>query len=681
MTLKQLPIGNQSFARIIAANFLYADKTRYIYNLVNGEERNYFLSRPRHFGKTLLLDTLKELFSGNRETFKGLWIERSDYDFPRIPVLRLTLSFRSTSPATLESNLIVELKKITDEVKPRQEVSGNTSDMYFDSLIRALYQESQIKIAVLIDEYDAPVTRNMANLEVAQANAEILHDFFAALKKPEVANKIRFTFITGITSYALTATDSGPNHLYDISLDPRYAGLCGFTLEEFDSLFADRLESTLANLKINGEMAPSASLDDLRAKIFHWYDGYNWGGETRVLNPYSILRFFKNNSFEGYWMGRERPGHLTALIKKRPLDFLQPDLDSIFPSDLRDSRLTKPAASSVLFHSGYLTLDKIKIVKVQVGDQTETEKLYSFRFPNHEVARGYYPDYFSVILDLQSPTELKNKGESLKEAFLAKDAEIVSSMFRDFICAFTYHQRPKDERDFHLIVQAILLAMDFKVLSEVPSSKGRLDLGVELPGQVYLIIELKYRSKANQKRAEEEIASLASLAYKLLPVEEVSESLSNLAFNKLDGKQQAQIFYKINKKGLTNSEKNELFTQTALELLRVEDINSALAALVLEKLPTEKLNQELRNLGVKMDLSSDSLDLAGGRVDQVLTKIAQLALRDITQKDYHGPFRLEAKKFIDLALVIYDHGSQVKAVFGQKSPMVTDPSRKSQEPD
>ncbi|MDR2140955.1 MAG: AAA family ATPase [Deltaproteobacteria bacterium] len=667
MTLKQLPLDDQSFAEIIDDNLLYADKTRYIYELLRGSrKKSYFLSRPRRFGKTILLDTLEELFTGNRERFKGLWIERSDYDFPKIPVLSLTLSFRSDSPEILENNIIEELKKITEEAKPSHKVSGATSDMYLDSLIRALYQESQSKIAVLIDEYDAPVTRNMDNLEIATANAKILHDFFATLKKRPVSRRVRFTLVTGITRYALASMDSGPNHLNDISMDPRFAGLCGFTLEELDYLFADRWELTLAKLKNSGEMGPSDSLKDLRAEILDWYDGYNWGGENRVLNPYSILHFFNSNSFDGYWMDSGRPGHLTALIKKRPLDFLQPNLDSIISSELRKSDLNKLAASSVLFHSGYLTMDKVKIVKVKVKGMTKTDKLYSFRLPNHEVTRGYYPDYFSVILNLQSPNELQAKAEILQQAFLAKDAEKVSSMFRDFISSFTYYQKPKDERDFHLIVQAILMGMDFKVLSEVPSSKGRSDISVELPGRVYLIIELKYRSNPNRNRTEKENAALASLAYELLSIGEVFEYLAKLASD-IDDDELVKISPELSKKGLTRTKRRQLLGKAAKKLLPKSVINESLASLVLEKLPPEELNQELRNLGVEMNLSSDSMDLAVGRIDQVLTKTAQLALRYITQKDYHGPFRLEAKEFIDLALVIYDQGSHVKALFNAGS--------------
>ncbi|MDR2142382.1 MAG: AAA family ATPase, partial [Deltaproteobacteria bacterium] len=245
MTLKELPLGNQSFARIIDDNLLYADKTRYVYNLVTSKERNYFLSRPRRFGKTLLLSVLEELFTGHRERFQGLWIDGSDYDFPRFPVLRLSLSLESGSPEIFQQNLINRLKDNAQAAKLRQVIEARTPAAYFEKLIKALSEEANSEIAVLIDEYDAPVTRNLDNSKIAKANAKILHDFFANLKDDKVSPCVGFTLVTGITRYALTSMDSGPNHLKDISLNPKFAGLCGFTLEEFDSIFADWLAASL----------------------------------------------------------------------------------------------------------------------------------------------------------------------------------------------------------------------------------------------------------------------------------------------------------------------------------------------------------------------------------------------------------------------------------------------------
>ncbi|MDR2436976.1 MAG: AAA family ATPase [Endomicrobium sp.] len=307
MELKQFPLGNQSFDEIIDENLVYADKTKYIYDLLNSKEQSFFLSRPRRFGKSILLSTICELFTGNPERFKELWIGGSDYDFPKLPVIHLSMAVDSMSSEALEKSILCKLK--TFSKRNNLDVDGDDTNEYFIRLIQAASKIYKSKVVVLIDEYDAPVNRRMNNLKLAQANADVLHDFFATLKEPQVSTCVRFTLVTGITRYALNSKDSYPNHLVDISLDPNYAGICCFTLDDFDSLFSDRLGYTFEELKKLGRINAFASIHDLKASINYWYDGYNWGGETRVLNPYTILFFFRNNAFTKYWIQSGQPRH------------------------------------------------------------------------------------------------------------------------------------------------------------------------------------------------------------------------------------------------------------------------------------------------------------------------------------------------------------------------------------
>jgi hypothetical protein len=341
MAIMELPLGDPPFAKIIGQNLLYAYKTRYIHELFKSPVGNYFLSRPRRFGKTLLLDAIEEFVAGKPSRFKNLWIGKelaagrglTDEEFaklfPRHPVLSLSLSMDSKSPEILESGIVRSLKTIAKAHE--LVIEDGPPDACLESLITALNEKAGSQVVVLIDEYDAPVTRNMDDLKVARANAKVLHDFFATLKKKAVKAAIRLTMVTGITRYALTSMDSGPNHLFDISLDPRFAGICGFTLEEFDDLFQERFPEALASLKESGGMKPSDDLGDLRREILHRYDGYDWTGPTRVLNPYSILYFIRKNRFDSYWLQSGRPGHLTAMIRANPRAFIAPKLERIFP--------------------------------------------------------------------------------------------------------------------------------------------------------------------------------------------------------------------------------------------------------------------------------------------------------------------------------------------------------------
>ncbi|MDR1109636.1 MAG: AAA family ATPase, partial [Deltaproteobacteria bacterium] len=496
---------------------------------------------------------------------------------------------------------------------------------------------------------------------IAQANAKILHDFFATLKDTDVAPKINFTMVTGITRYALTSMDSGPNHLNDISLDSNYAGLCGFTLEEFDSLFGDRLETTLSRLKQAGRMESSASLDDLRASMLRWYDGYNWGDQTRVLNPYSILNFFDNNKFDSYWIQSGRPGHLTALIRARPMDFLEPKLESYLSADLRKSELTQLQAVPVLFHSGYLTIDKITNIPVvsQKTKEKETIESYSFRLPNHEVSSSYNKDCFSAVFGLKDANALETKGDDLRAAFLARDAQKVSAIFSDFFSPVSYHQRPKEEKTFHAFVQLLLMAMGFNIQSELPGAQSRLDLCLELPDGVYVIIELKYcQSQTKLKPAEEEEA-LAVAAIDLVSKEARNESLARLAKRKLDRIELFQIISEDSYDNATKEEKDTILAKAAMKSFPRVDTDKVLADTAKTHLSSEELQEALYMVGNKPSPSNDE-------IDSVLSKAAQKALKDITERDYQGLLRHKAKEIIDLGLAVYWHGSQVKAAFGTK---------------
>jgi hypothetical protein len=453
--------------------------------------------------------------------------------------------------------------------------------------------------------------------------------------------------------------DSGPNHLVDISLRQEYAGICGFTLEEFDPLFADRLKTSLASLKKNGQMESTATRKDLRAEIFRWYDGYNWGGETRVLNPFSILNFFNLNSFDNYWIQSGRPGHLTALIKARPLDFLEPQLKSYLFQDIRKSALNNLKAGPVLFHSGYLTLDERAkdSPKASAAEKKADYIRYYFRLPNFEVSSSYHADCFSEIFGLEDLNELKTVGKDFQKALLTRDHLGVSKILSNFFSQITYYQKPKDEKTFHILVQALLMAMSFEVQSELAGSVGRLDLRLELPGAVYCVIELKYCPAAGELDPTKENAVLANLALERLPAEETNESLAVAARNQLnDNIEIRQIIIQKNLNKITIDEMNNLLVEIASKSLPIDDQNAALAAQARKKLTSEEIAAALLKATPKSTLTPEQIDV-------ILTKAVKEALTAIIEKDYHGLVNYKANEFIDLGLSVYGFGSEVKAAF------------------
>jgi hypothetical protein len=303
-------------------------------------------------------------------------------------------------------------------------------------------------------------------------------------------------------------------------------------------------------------------------------------------------------------------------------------------------------------------LDTVKPIETinPVTKKLDTLDSYSFRLPNLEVESSYYADCFSAVLDLKSNDVLATKGELLIQAFLARDAEIVSSTLSEFFSAITFYQKPDAEKDFHSLTQMLLLGMGFKVRSETSGSLGRSDLIVELPGQIFVVIELRYRQNPQTLSSAEENKILGNFAIKSLPMEVVNENLAQIALNKLDAIEIHQILSKLGKNKNNEDKKNELLAQAALKLLQKSDTDQALAKLAREKLPRDEIEKILLSAPSKSSLSAE-------RIDGILAKAAQEALTDIAAKNYPGPFRLETKEFIDLGLAIYGVGSQVKAIF------------------
>jgi hypothetical protein len=509
---------------------IYADKTKYIYELIESGNKNFFLSRPRRFGKTLLLCTIQELLTADRGLFKGLWIDQSDYAFPYHPVLYLSMQMESWTPQILSDNIVNKLRIIASNAN--LDVPTATPGTYFTSIIESLYQSSNAKVVVLIDEYDVPVTANMDDKGLARANATILHDFFATLKDPNVSDRIHFTLMTGITRYALSSMDSGLNHLLDISLNPHYAGICGFTMEEFDSLFANHMESTLSHLKEVGGMPPDSDSADLRSEIIKWYDGYNWGGQSRVLNPFAILNLFYNNEFGFYWIQSGRPGHLTDLIRRRPMDFICPSARPLLETELKNSSLDQLQAIPVLFHSGYLTLDTI--IRNSTTDNGIAENIisYTFKIPNFEINYLYLTDCFCSFFNI-TPEGLAIWGAELKQAFLAKDSDAVTQQFQHYLFPNTYYQRIYNEKAFHIFVKSLLSSMGFKILSEINSSPPDFNILIELSDSLFVSIGLKYLQYTVDFNTKTKNKLLYLFSTRIFSFDELDAFICNSVTNKI----------------------------------------------------------------------------------------------------------------------------------------------------
>jgi hypothetical protein len=437
---------------------------------------------------------------------------------------------------------------------------------------------------------------------------------------------------------------------------PKYAGICGFTLEEFDSLFADRMDSTVANYK--GKMDRPSTPEELRSKNLRLYDGYNWGDGTRILNPYSILNFFDKCKFKKYWIESGCPSHLTALIQKNPQDFLRPTLESYLSSEVRKPELANLGAVPVLFHSGYLTINKItEVPRKHLGSGIiEYEDSYTFVLPNFEVESSYFSDCFDAIFPKVSIDVFQKRKEYLKQAILSKDALAVAKFFRDHFTSITYHQKPKGEKTFHAFVQLILQILGFEPTSEQVGHIGRSDLCFELAEQVYCILELKY-CPAPEKLSKEDIKTLSFNASVALPVAEKNIIISSALKEKLKPAKYNDLLEKLSKKTSTLSKKYRLLAQEAYNILKESEIDRALAEGAVKQLPEETIEKILKKPHPSKVISREW-------IDALLSKAAQRALDEIKTSDYKGSVRYKAKKIIVMGMAVYGGNFKVKVVFG-----------------
>jgi len=290
--MKKLPIGIQTLSKIINEGYYYVDKTAFVKKLENGGY--YFFSRPRRFGKSLFLDTLKEAFSGNKKLFKGLYLcDKWDWN-KKYPVVVIDLSIVSTDN---QENLIKSLNSKLNSIAQRYSITLTEEliQLRFEELIQRLYQKYKQKVVVLVDEYDKPILDVIEDTQKAKNNREILKKFFEILKPADPY--LHLVFLTGVSRFSKVSIFSGLNQLNDITIDERFSTICGYTHEELEEVFSDRLQ------------------DVDKEEVKRWYNGYSWLGDT-VYNPFDILLFLDKKSFRSYWFETGTPTFLIRLFQK-----------------------------------------------------------------------------------------------------------------------------------------------------------------------------------------------------------------------------------------------------------------------------------------------------------------------------------------------------------------------------
>ncbi len=477
--MKKLPVGISTFSQIIENDFIYVDKTLLLKNLID-RGKYFFLSRPRRFGKSVLVDTIKELFEGNKPLFEGLHIENHwnwDIHYPVV-----SISFAKGIVEDVE-HLQQFIEAILDENQSRLGLNcekGYDMASYFSNVIGEAKKVYGQNVVVLVDEYDKPLLDNLAD-EKAGAIRDALRSFYSVIKDQDA--NVQFAFLTGVSKFSKVSVFSGLNNLRDITLSKAYSALCGYTQEELEHCFAEYLQET--NLE----------------RVKQWYNGYNWTGE-KVYNPFDILLFLEENQeFRPYWFETGTPTFLLELLKASY--YHVPDFENLEASGemLNSFDIDNLKLEAVLFQTGYLT---IKEVNVEFE-----EPIYLLGFPNREVRNSFNkivlenylldasPDRLPVLKTLQNGDLV-----GLKHHLISLFEGIANDNYRKNSIA-------KYEGYYASVLYAFFASLSVDVIAEDVTSRGRIDMTLKVAASdgnvVVYIFEFKVVGKANATDPLEQI--------------------------------------------------------------------------------------------------------------------------------------------------------------------------------
>ncbi|MEB3203319.1 MAG: ATP-binding protein [Candidatus Sericytochromatia bacterium] len=456
---KRLPIGIQTFRKIREEGHYYVDKTGMAVDLAEAGGC-FFLSRPRRFGKSLFLDTLKELFEGNRTLFTGLAAEdRWDWSV-QYPVIRISFA---GGQAFSRDDLNAWVNRQLEDVEAARGLPARVSDPRgrLHQLIQGLHRQTGHRVVVLVDEYDKPILDNLLEPDLARQLRDTLRDLYAVLKDADA--HLKFVFLTGVSKFSKVNLFSGLNQLEDLTLEPRWSALCGYTQRDLETVFAPELYGV--------------DLTTVRL----WYNGYNWGGEA-VYNPFDVMLYLKHRQFKPYWFETGTPTFLVDLLAQR--GFFTPDLLKLRTRaeilSAFDVDHIEPEA--LLWQAGYLTLHGIR--EVTIGSW-----VYTLGYPNREVEASLN---LSLLPALGQPAGVASDvtiilTEALLEGNLAAVRQAFHRMFSS-IPHDWYRNNPiaQFEGYYASVCYCHLAALGLDLRAEDTTSKGRIDLVLQVPGRVYI---------------------------------------------------------------------------------------------------------------------------------------------------------------------------------------------------
>ena len=488
MARKLYPIGIQTFEEIRKLDNLYIDKTEYIYRMTHTDGKYFFLSRPRRFGKSLLVSTFQSYFEGKKELFEGLAIEKLEKEWNTYPVLHFDLS---KGKHMEKEQLNRYLLDIIEKQEARFDCKSNKIDVNIrlDDLINAVYQKTGKQVVVLIDEYDAPLLDVAHEKEKLDVLRNTMRNFYSPLKGNE--SMLRFVFMTGITKFSQLSIFSELNNITNVSMDEPYAGICGITKEELLTQMSDDIDALAEHLELSRE----ETIQELKDH----YDGYHFTWPSPdVFNPYSLLNCFAKQEMDDYWFGSGTPTYLINMMRK--YDFLPADLGEAIEVGKKDFDAPTETMTTIvplLYQSGYVT----------IKGYDKPTKLYLLALPNQEIRVGLYG---SLLPHYLTDKSAKANTTIAKMSVLVKKGDMNAAfcLLNDFLETVPYCDNTHYEGHWQQTLYIMFaLLTDYDILVEQHTAKGRIDITMETADTIY-VMELKFN-----KSAEEALAQIEAKHY------------------------------------------------------------------------------------------------------------------------------------------------------------------------
>ncbi len=466
--MKNLPLGISTLSKLLENNCIYVDKTEYAYNLTN-QSGAFFLSRPRRFGKSLFVDTLKEIFEGNEKLFEGLYIhDKWDWS-KKYPVIKLDFA---AGGGKNQEELDLRLSALLQQNKDRLGVHYDSLDLEddFSKLISETASKYGQRVVVLVDEYDKPMLDNLNEPLVAAEIRDALKGFYGVLKEQDA--NLQFVFMTGVTKFSKVSLFSGVNQLKDITISKSYSSICGYTDNDLQEHF--------------GEYLAGSDPEEVKK----WYNGYSWTGPETVYNPYDILLFLSEDlTYQNYWFETGSPTFLIELFRKN--HYFLPDLENIevFQRTLNSFEIESINPITLLFQAGYLTIEKTFIDRGKL--------VYSLKIPNQEVRLAlndyFIEEYTGISSDLKSrQDDLYN---ALSTGNIASFEQHIRTLFAGIPWRnFTNNDLATFEGFYASVLYAFFISLRAWVIPEDISNRGQADMTIILENQIY-VMEIKVVDK------------------------------------------------------------------------------------------------------------------------------------------------------------------------------------------